>query len=236
VASCGAIPGGSPCLGGYLLAPNARKRFFGPLAVAEDPPRADFVTVLECGRSLGISPRQVRRFAEKLGTGDRAASNRTKGGQPILLVSLSAVRALLEREKSFGASPESAPKEANGTGEEDGQEKRAKGQKRTGEGVTPLLARLTAAEARVVDLEAHLVKAEREAERFHGIAENAQRLADQAQRLHASDRAELEELRARLMIEAKPLASDGERPSSAGASVESSPARPWWRFWERVAR
>lgn len=80
----------------------------------------DFVTVAEASKALGIAPRQVRRYAAKLGTGDTRRDTGTGTGTPVLLVRLEAIRAMREGKKvPAGAQGQGTRERGQGQGHED---------------------------------------------------------------------------------------------------------------------
>lgn len=70
-----------------------------------DPVDAEFVTVAEAARALGIAPRQVRRYAAKLGHGDRQEGGQGQGQTgdcPPLRVRFSAILSLRNQGQAGG--------------------------------------------------------------------------------------------------------------------------------------
>lgn len=215
----------------------------------------DFLTVTEAARRLGVDPRQVRRWMDRLEPKDKGQdTQRTHKGHPIVLVRVSAVEALKN-----GTFPQHEPKDTF-KGQDIGQSKDSVRvsveNQRTGHPKDK--AAKDVSDEVSLALREIITRQDAEIARLAEALATSQRLTDQAQQLQlmterraAALEAEVEKLKA---IEAMPTdstpmpaeAAQGRRSCAPvegaegdmGQDGEVGPAlkseeqkRPWWAFW-----
>ncbi len=129
-------------------------------------PPEPLLTVAHAARRLGVDPKQVRRYADKL-----TGQDRTPVGQSPVRVRLSAVQALRDGAKA-GAE------DRKDSGQDIGQDTAGQGQDTTAESVLPEhslgLLPVLVYQQRVADLEAMNSELKADKERLYGLLETAQ--------------------------------------------------------------
>jgi hypothetical protein len=213
-------------------------------------PEEEFVTVSEAARALGLSERQVRRYALQLGPTDkRQDPKRQHKGQPVGLVSLEALRKATEKdittEKPSGTDngqPRGMPVESTG---------KASGVPVEPAPVAPvdLLERISEAEKRAAVLEAErdgltarLADAQKAA---LDTASDRDAWKEQAQTLTEALRAAQDEARAARLIGGRPMQqieaqnltagdSGASEASGGGITTPSASEEPKRGFWARL--
>ena len=180
---------------------------------------AEFVTVAEAARALGISDRQARRWAGRLSDGDRKPDGR--GGRLVRVSALNLLRGSTGgRTSEGGVSPE-VGRTPPGSRTPD-----ADMSDRVPDRGMLLREIVSRQEAEIARLSAALTREQETASKL------ADRLADADARLAAVLVRQLPPADAGTAPDA---ATDAQEPQSGatGAQREHGFRRPWWRFWER---
>lgn len=203
----------------------------------------EFVTVSEAARALGLSERQVRRYAGRLAESDRPTPDATTGPSPAR-VRLSALALLAGKVISEESTPEKASgliEEASGpspapAGHDDrppAESVRPVSGLLVSEDLATLREQLASVTAERDGLTARLADTQADRDAWKEQAREAIELARVAQDEVRSAR--LIGQRPMQQIEASGLAGDAQSEVSApvgGITTPLDSERSWWQFWK----
>lgn len=203
-------------------------------------PESDFVTVSEAARALGLSERQVRRYAGRLAESDRPTPDATTGSSParvrLSALALLAGKVIAEEstpEKASGSSPAPAGHDDRPPAESVRPVSGVASGPLVSEDLATLREQLASVTAERDGLTARLADTQTDRDAWK----------EQAQTLTEALRAAQDEARAARLIGGRPmqqieaagLAGDAQSAvSSAGEGITTPSAsdRSWWQFWK----
>ena len=207
-------------------------------------PEEEFVTVSEAARALGLSERQVRRYAGRLAESDRPTPDATTGPSPAR-VRLSALALLAGKV----ISEESTPEKASGFIEEASGPSPAPAvhdDRPPAESVRPVSGPLVSEDLATLREQLASVTAERDGltARLADTQTDRDAWKEQAQTLTEALRAAQDEARAARLIGGRPMqqieaqnltGGDSGADEVPGGGIDSTDRRqrPWWAVWSK---
>jgi len=196
----------------------------------------EFVTVSEAARALGLSERQVRRYAGRLAESDRPTPDATTGPSPAR-VRLSALALLAGKVIAEESTPEKAsgpsPVPAGHDDRPPDESVRPMSGLLVSEDLATLREQLASVTAERDGLTARLADTQADRDAWKEQAREAIELARVAQDEVRSAR--LIGQRPMQQIEASGLAGDAQSEVSASGEgiTPSTTERSWWQFWRK---